>query len=56
MTGGANASIGAAAVIRQQATGKTGLSALMQNKKSLLIAIFASLGKRQWPLTERKDD
>jgi hypothetical protein len=44
MAGGGNASIGAAAVIRQQTTGKTGLSTLMENKKSLVIAVFASLG------------
>jgi hypothetical protein len=49
MAGGGNASIGAAAVIRQQTTGKTGLSTLMENKKSLVIAIFASLGKLPTP-------
>jgi hypothetical protein len=45
MAGGGNASIGAAAVIRQQTTGKTGLGTLIENKKSLVIAVFASLGK-----------
>jgi hypothetical protein len=52
MAGGGNASIGAAAVIRQQTTGKTGLSTLMENKKSLVIAIFASLGE---PLTAHRN-
>ena len=34
--------IGAAAIRRRELTGKTGIAALMDNKKTLFIAVFAS--------------
>lgn len=43
MAGGARATIGAAAIRRQQMTGKKGISALMENKRAFFIAVFASL-------------
>ncbi|KAK5122853.1 hypothetical protein LTR85_003768 [Meristemomyces frigidus] len=44
MAAGRCATIGAAAVRRQQMTGKKGVSALMDNKKAFFVAIFASFG------------
>ena len=44
MAGEALATLGAAALRRQQMTGKKGISALMDNKRALWIAIFASFG------------
>jgi hypothetical protein len=37
-----SATVGAAALRRQQMTGKKGISALMDNKHAFFIAIFAS--------------
>lgn len=42
MAGGSRATIGAAAIRRQQMTGKKGISALMENKRAFFIAVFAS--------------
>jgi hypothetical protein len=42
MTGAEGLTIGAAAVRRRELTGKTGMSALMENKKAFFIAVFAS--------------
>jgi len=42
MTGAEGLTIGAAAIRRRELTGKTGMSALMENKKAFFIAVFAS--------------
>jgi hypothetical protein len=42
MTGAEGLTIGAAAIRRRELTGKSGMSALMENKKAFFIAIFAS--------------
>ncbi|KAK4610312.1 hypothetical protein CLAFUW4_13634 [Fulvia fulva] len=42
MVAGAGIAIGAAAVRRQELTGKRGVASLMQNKKAFFIAVFAS--------------
>lgn len=42
MAGGGAAVIGAAALRRQQMTGKKGISALLENKRAIGIALFAS--------------
>jgi hypothetical protein len=44
MTAAEGLTIGAAAVRRRELTGKTGISALMENKKAFFIAVFASFG------------
>ncbi|KAK3615934.1 hypothetical protein LTR56_026299 [Elasticomyces elasticus] len=44
MAGGSTLAIGAAAVRRQELTGKKGVASLMQNKRAFFIAIFASFG------------
>ncbi|KAK5677780.1 hypothetical protein LTS10_009663 [Elasticomyces elasticus] len=42
MAGGSTLAIGAAAIRRQELTGKKGVASLMQNKRAFFIAIFAS--------------
>lgn len=42
MTGAEGLTIGAAAIRRRELTGKTGMSALLENKKAFFIAVFAS--------------
>jgi hypothetical protein len=42
MTGAQGLTIGAAAIRRRELTGKSGMSALMENKKAFFIAVFAS--------------
>jgi hypothetical protein len=42
MTGAEGLTIGAAAIRRRELTGKSGMSALMENKKAFFIAVFAS--------------
>jgi hypothetical protein len=54
MTGAEGLTIGAAAIRRRELTGKSGMSALMENKKAFFIAIFASFvslfhGKQSHP-------
>lgn len=44
MTAAQGLTIGAAAIRRRELTGKTGMSALMENKKAFFIAVFASFG------------
>lgn len=44
MTAAEGLTIGAAAIRRRELTGKTGMSALMENKKAFFIAVFASFG------------
>lgn len=44
MTAAEGVTIGAAAIRRRELTGKTGMSALMENKRALFIAVFASFG------------
>ncbi|KAI5357700.1 Putative major facilitator, sugar transporter, major facilitator superfamily [Septoria linicola] len=44
MVAGSGAAVGAAAIRRQQLTGKKGVASLMQNKRAFFIAVFASFG------------
>lgn len=42
MTAGSTLAIGAAAIRRQELTGKKGVASLTENKRAFFIAIFAS--------------